>query len=138
MLISGKVLVWLIQRVCELLLGAALALAILGPNARGGEGGTLEDLRQNLYFVLFFFVTSGYLVTTALICFSRRVGGPVLRSWMNVGLFLIHIVGFLALTAQLYSKRMMMVVVFGVTVVAFSSLIGESVRSGLERSRSSG
>ena len=44
-LMLGRVAIWLIQRGIELLLGAALALAVLGPNSRGSEFATLEDLR---------------------------------------------------------------------------------------------
>ena len=127
MLMIKNTLAWLIERSIELVLGACLLL-FMGPNASGRPFADPEDFRQDIWLVAFFFVASGYSISTAWFGAIRRSSNIVRQSWINVALFSAHAILFVIL-AHVEIARFSLTVVLGVCVVAFSSLVGGSLRT---------
>lgn len=120
-------LTWLIERSIELVLGACLLL-FMGPNANGRPFADPKDFRQDIWMVAFFFVASGYIISTAWFGAVRRSENVVRQSWVNVALFSAHGLLFLVLAHGEFA-RFLLTVVVGACVVAFSSLVGGSLRA---------
>jgi hypothetical protein len=121
-----SIIVWLVELTIECTLGAYVVFLVFGPNRK--DIGVLENVRENMEFVLFFILVSGYFATTAWFGVVRPRASVLGQIWVNVLLFGAHAGSFLVFTgAQI--ERTAGVLVLGVGVVAFASLIGGSLRA---------
>ncbi|HEY3797365.1 MAG TPA: hypothetical protein VGL58_03355 [Caulobacteraceae bacterium] len=121
-----SIIAWLVELTLECVLGAYVVFLVYGPNRTDISG--LENVRVNIGFVLFFILASGYFATTAWFGVIRQRGSVRGQLWVNVLLFCAHAGGFLVLTGT-QIERTVGVLVLGVGVVAFASLIGSSLRA---------
>jgi len=120
---------WAVARTAELGLGALLLIGIFGPNTLGSQQAGFEDYRENLHFVFFFFLSSGYILSTAWFAVvKRRARSPLLQMWVSILLFVLHSTVFLVIAAHVDAFRMLLLLIFGSCVVAFSRLIEISVQ----------
>jgi hypothetical protein len=127
MLVLRIICAWAITRFCELVLGGVVLLVIFGPNVIGASVGGLRAYREDLYYVLFFFGASGYIFSTAWLAFVKKDDELSSQIWWAILLFIVHAGAFLMLTMRGEWSHATGVLVLGVCVVAFSTLIGHSV-----------
>jgi hypothetical protein len=126
MLTMKSIIAWLVELALECVIGAYVVFLVFGSNRK--DIGVLENVRENVGLVLFFVLVSGYFVTTAWFGVIKPRGSLAGRSWVNVLLFCAHAGAFLVFTgAQV--ERIAGVLVLGISVVAFASLVGGSVRA---------
>ena len=126
MLTVKSIIAWIIELALECVLGAYIVFLVYGSNRSGIS--VLENVRENIGFVLFFILVSGYFATTAWFGVIRQRGSVLGQLWVNVLLFCAHAGGFLVLTGTPI-ERTAGVLALGVGVVAFASLIGGSLRA---------
>jgi hypothetical protein len=116
---------WLAELVLECLLGAYILLLVFGSNGEGES--TIDNIWQNTGFTLLFVIYSGYFATTAWVNIVRTPKSVLVHLWVKILLFLIHAGCFLALFG-IAIERTISILILGVAVVAFASLVGASVR----------
>jgi len=90
--------------------------------------GVIQNVWENMGFVIFFILVSGYFATTAWFGVIRRRRSVVGQSWVNVLLFCAHAGVFLVII-RVQVEHTVGMLVLGVGAVAFASLIGGSLRA---------
>jgi peptidoglycan/LPS O-acetylase OafA/YrhL len=124
---KGRITSWIVGRSIECLFGSIILLVVLGGNS--AHSRFINDILENSVFVFFFFVLSGYLITS--LCMAMIVNVNILRRVsLNIGLFVLHATGFLYL-AEVNFNSSALIILFGVFAVGLSTVLGEAVRGFL-------
>lgn len=126
-----NVISWFIDLLVQCIFGSYVVLLIFGSN--GKNVSTIENIRENVFLVLTFFLLSGYFATTGWFSIMARRENALDQLWVSVILFFLHASAFL-IFIHAGLGRLAGVVILGSCVAAFSSLVGSSARR-LLRSR---
>ena len=111
------------ERAIETLLGSYLLIRVFGSNASSRYRGFTGDLYINSIYLSFFYVASGFFVSTLYFGLWRRSDNPVIQSSILAGAFIFHLVLFLFL-GQIDLDSLAILVFFGATIVFLSNFAG--------------
>ena len=121
-----RAVAWIVELSIQSLLGAYILYLVFGSN--GKAIGALQNFEENLFYVVFFVISSGYFATTAWFAIVKPRENVLRQFWVNVLLFCAHAGLFLVLSIAPVGNTFG-VLALGVGAVAFATVIGSTIRA---------
>lgn len=120
------VLVWLSEKIIEIVCGSVILLVLLGTNSSPRWPGPGGDLILNSSYVVFFMVASGYVFSSFWAAFAWRAYRW--RVALKAALFSAHAGVFLFVLGRFDPAIAVRVLLLGATGAALAALAGEGIR----------
>lgn len=118
--------IWVLERLIEIILGAYLLLQVYGTNASSTYPGIVGDLYMNAIYVSFFYIASGFVISTLYFGLWKRVDNLAIQSLIMTGAFLTHLF-LIMLLGRIDSSRLSILAFYGATIITLTSFTGSLI-----------
>jgi hypothetical protein len=134
MLIFRRLVRWVIERVIELVLGTIAVILTFGSSNYQTNSISVKEIIDCCYFVIAFFVVSGYIFTSMVISIVFSVRHLWRHIWSNVFLFSFHASLFLFIIVRSSVLRDLLLIIIGACIVSLTAIVGKYFDSTNETS----